>query len=111
MRTCAARARSSGPGLRPWADLPAARLLQFRVEWDGFSGRPGRQRGAAAAASHGLSLERLFRFWRARRVMEQYEPQKIEPKWQQVWAEEDAFHVPNPSPGEETERRHWYQLE
>jgi leucyl-tRNA synthetase len=42
--------------------------------------------------------------------MEQYEPQRIEAKWQQVWAEEAAFHVPDPSPGEETER-HWYQLE
>jgi leucyl-tRNA synthetase len=32
--------------------------------------------------------------------MEQYEPQKIEPKWQKVWAEEKAFEVSNPEPGE-----------
>ncbi len=33
--------------------------------------------------------------------MERYEPQKIEAKWQRVWAEERAFHVPNPASGEE----------
>ncbi|MDQ3875708.1 MAG: class I tRNA ligase family protein, partial [Actinomycetota bacterium] len=33
--------------------------------------------------------------------MERYEPQKIEAKWQRVWAGEQAFRVPNPSPGEE----------
>ena len=42
--------------------------------------------------------------------MERYEPQKIEAKWQQVWADERTFHVPNPAPGDETDR-HWYQLE
>ncbi len=42
--------------------------------------------------------------------MERYEPQKIEARWQQIWADERAFHVPNPAPGEKTDR-HWYQLE
>jgi leucyl-tRNA synthetase len=31
--------------------------------------------------------------------MERYEPQKIEKKWQAVWAAEKAFHVQNPPPG------------
>jgi leucyl-tRNA synthetase len=31
--------------------------------------------------------------------MEPYDPHKIEPKWQQVWEEADAFAVPNPAPG------------
>jgi leucyl-tRNA synthetase len=29
-------------------------------------------------------------------VMERYDPQIIEPKWQAVWEAENAFHVPNP---------------
>jgi leucyl-tRNA synthetase len=32
--------------------------------------------------------------------MERYDPQAIEAKWQRIWAEEDAFHVPNPDPAE-----------
>ena len=32
--------------------------------------------------------------------MEQYDPQAIEEKWQRVWADEHAFEVPNPEPGE-----------
>src|ERR1041385_2314431 len=28
--------------------------------------------------------------------MDRYDPQTIEPKWQQVWQEEDAFRVPDP---------------
>ena len=32
--------------------------------------------------------------------MERYDPQAIEPKWQQVWADEQSFHVPNPEPAE-----------
>jgi leucyl-tRNA synthetase len=32
--------------------------------------------------------------------MESYDPQAIEVKWQQVWADEQSFHVPNPSPAE-----------
>jgi leucyl-tRNA synthetase len=46
-------------------------------------------------------------------MMERYEPQSIEAKWQEVWARERAFEVPNPGPGEAAaaEERHWYQLE
>jgi leucyl-tRNA synthetase len=43
--------------------------------------------------------------------MERYDPQTIEPKWQQVWEAERAFETPNPKPGEEGDERHWYQLE
>jgi leucyl-tRNA synthetase len=43
--------------------------------------------------------------------MERYDPQAIEAKWQGVWEAENAFHTPNPAPGEETDERHWYQLE
>ena len=43
--------------------------------------------------------------------MERYDPQAIEAKWQRVWKDERAFHEPNPSPDEETDERHWYQLE
>ena len=43
--------------------------------------------------------------------MERYDPQKIEPKWQQVWEEAKAFETPNPAPGEEASQEHWYQLE
>jgi leucyl-tRNA synthetase len=31
--------------------------------------------------------------------MERYDPKTIEPKWQRVWEDADAFHVPNPEPG------------
>jgi leucyl-tRNA synthetase len=39
-----------------------------------------------------------------------YTPHEIEAKWQRVWADERAFHTPNPAPGEEP-ANHWYQLE
>ncbi len=42
--------------------------------------------------------------------MEQYDPQRIEEKWQTVWDAEDIFHTPNPTPGNAPEK-HWYQLE
>src|SRR5436190_7027189 len=32
--------------------------------------------------------------------MDRYDPQTIEPKWQQAWEAERAFYVPNPDPGE-----------
>jgi leucyl-tRNA synthetase len=32
--------------------------------------------------------------------MERYDPQRIEAKWQRLWAEENAFHVPNPDAAE-----------
>ena len=32
--------------------------------------------------------------------MDRYDPQTIEAKWQQVWADESSFHVPNPDPDE-----------
>jgi leucyl-tRNA synthetase len=37
--------------------------------------------------------------------METYDPQAIEANWQRVWADEDAFVVPNPAPGELEEHR------
>ncbi|HLX31614.1 MAG TPA: leucine--tRNA ligase [Gaiellaceae bacterium] len=40
-----------------------------------------------------------------------YEPHEIETKWQRVWEDEAAFHVPNPVPGAPTAENHWYQLE
>jgi len=43
--------------------------------------------------------------------MDTYDPHAIERKWQQVWDEAGAFHVPNPKPGEPGAERHWYQLE
>jgi leucyl-tRNA synthetase len=43
--------------------------------------------------------------------MERYEPKQIEEKWQEVWARERAFEVPNPPPAEAAEEPHWYQLE
>jgi leucyl-tRNA synthetase len=42
--------------------------------------------------------------------MDRYDPQKIEPKWQEVWEAERAFYVPNPGPGAEPERK-FYMLE
>jgi leucyl-tRNA synthetase len=44
-------------------------------------------------------------------MMEKYDPQQIEAKWQRVWEDEQAFHTPNPAPGEGADERHWYQLE
>ena len=43
--------------------------------------------------------------------MERYDPKTIEPKWQAVWEAEKAWETPNPAPGEESDERHWYQLE
>ena len=43
--------------------------------------------------------------------MEQYDPQRIEPKWQKVWADEKAFEVPNPGPDEAREQPKSYVLE
>ena len=40
-----------------------------------------------------------------------YDPKHIEWKWQRVWEDADAFHTPNPAPGQEADERHWYQLE
>ena len=33
-------------------------------------------------------------------MIEKYDPQRIEAKWQKVWADESSFHTPNPSPEE-----------
>jgi leucyl-tRNA synthetase len=44
-------------------------------------------------------------------VMERYDPQKIEAKWQQVWEGTKAFETPNPAPGEPADEQHWYLLE
>jgi leucyl-tRNA synthetase len=43
-------------------------------------------------------------------MTERYDPQQIEEKWQRVWEAENAFHTPNPAPGEDS-GPHWYQLE
>jgi leucyl-tRNA synthetase len=32
--------------------------------------------------------------------VERYDPKTIEEKWQRVWADEQAFHVPNPDEAE-----------
>jgi leucyl-tRNA synthetase len=37
--------------------------------------------------------------------MDRYDPQAIEAKWQGIWAEERAFYVPNPEPGEHRGRK------
>ncbi len=42
--------------------------------------------------------------------MDRYDPQTIEPKWQQVWRAERAFNVDNPQPGA-VEGREFYMLE
>jgi len=42
--------------------------------------------------------------------MEKYDPQKIEPKWQEAWEAERAFYVSNPEPGTEPEQK-FYMLE
>jgi len=43
--------------------------------------------------------------------MEPYDSTKIETKWQQVWADENAFEVPNPDPDEAREQPKSYVLE
>jgi leucyl-tRNA synthetase len=43
--------------------------------------------------------------------MEEYDSQKIEPKWQQVWADEKAFEVSNPEPGVSGDLAKSYVLE
>ncbi len=40
-----------------------------------------------------------------------YDPQAIEPKWQEVWAAERAFAVDNPAPGAAADDRAFYMLE
>src|SRR5687767_11387279 len=53
--------------------------------------------------------ERLF--CTRRRHMERYDPKAIEAKWQRVWADEQAFHVPNPGPGELADRSKTFIVE
>jgi leucyl-tRNA synthetase len=43
--------------------------------------------------------------------MDRYEPHAIEERWQRLWEETDAWHVPNPEPGKPAAEKHWYQLE
>ena len=38
----------------------------------------------------------------ARPEIERYDPQAVEARWQQVWADAEAFVVPNPAPGDST---------
>ena len=42
--------------------------------------------------------------------MDQYDPNTIEQKWQEVWEAERAFYTPDPEPGDEPERK-FYMLE
>jgi leucyl-tRNA synthetase len=42
--------------------------------------------------------------------VDRYDAKTIEAKWQRVWEDAQAFHVPDPQPGA-TDERHWYQLE
>ena len=44
-------------------------------------------------------------------MRERYDPKRIEPKWQQVWENEQAWVTPNPPPDQMDDDRHWYQLE
>jgi leucyl-tRNA synthetase len=44
-------------------------------------------------------------------VMERYEAEAIEEKWQRVWEAEQAFVVPNPAPGEPADATSTYVLE
>jgi leucyl-tRNA synthetase len=43
--------------------------------------------------------------------VERYDPQAIEPKWQRIWADAKAFHVPNPDDPAGTDERKTYVLE
>jgi leucyl-tRNA synthetase len=43
--------------------------------------------------------------------MDRYDPQAIEEKWQRVWADERAFEVPNPDPGQGDDTPKSYVLE
>jgi len=47
----------------------------------------------------------------AETVLERYDPQQIEPKWQRVWEDEQAFAVPNPAPGSTKDEGKTYVLE
>jgi leucyl-tRNA synthetase len=44
-------------------------------------------------------------------TMERYDPQAIEQKWQQLWAAEETFHVPDPDLDEREPRRKTYVVE
>jgi len=43
--------------------------------------------------------------------MDRYDPQQIEPKWQEVWEEARAFYVSNPGSPDRPERDKFYMLE
>jgi leucyl-tRNA synthetase len=43
--------------------------------------------------------------------MDRYDPKQIEGKWQRVWEDADAFHVPNPEPASADRSRKDYVLE
>src|SRR5205085_9167308 len=58
---------------------------------------PGRKTGPPSASRGTFSMA------------PRYEPREIEPKWQRVWEDERAFHVPNPVPDAPTPENHWYQ--
>ena len=70
--------------------------------WFCFLRDRGRVRRQPRRSPLSLSSERLFCTPRrtTTETMERYDPQSIEAKWQQVWADEQSFHVPNPDPAE-----------
>src|SRR3954469_15410870 len=39
--------------------------------------------------------------------MDRYDAQTVEEKWQRVWEDANAFHVPNPEPGTERSRKQY----
>jgi leucyl-tRNA synthetase len=43
-------------------------------------------------------------------IVNEYDPQKIEAKWQAVWDAERIFYTPDPTP-ESAPEKHWYMLE
>jgi len=43
--------------------------------------------------------------------LDRYEPQQIEPKWQQVWEDERAFYISNPESPERADPNNFYMLE
>ena len=40
-----------------------------------------------------------------------YDPQEIEPRWQQLWEDEGTWQVANPIPGEASDSENEYVLE
>src|SRR5918999_2633297 len=77
-----------------------------QTQWGGCFCRKGRLRGERRASSPRPLSREAFSFLRT--VMEKYEPQAIETKWQRTWEQERAFNVPNTGSGDGSE---FYLLE